>query len=54
MIDEPYALILEKLLKWDVEHCTNCSMPVLAGIPCNDCTFVSILLYYWRHECFAY
>jgi hypothetical protein len=21
MVDEPYAIILEKILSWDVEHC---------------------------------
>ncbi|XP_021944915.1 SET and MYND domain-containing protein 4 [Folsomia candida] len=39
LVDEPYSIILERILNWDLEHCSNCSRPVISGVACDCCTF---------------
>ena len=44
MVDEPFSIVLERILNWDEEHCSNCSRPVVSGLPCDCCTFVSLII----------
>lgn len=41
LFDQPFVSVLSKLLRWETEHCTNCSRIIVNGIPCQECTFVS-------------
>lgn len=45
LLDQPFVSVLNKLLRWETEHCTNCSRIIVNGIPCQECTFVSLIFF---------
>ncbi|XP_037031831.1 SET and MYND domain-containing protein 4-like [Bradysia coprophila] len=39
VFEKPYTYVFANYLTWETTHCHLCSKKILAGVPCNLCTF---------------